>query len=234
MILRVLTFNVQHFENFNTDEIDFDAFAKAIKDINPDIIGMNEIRGLGSREDYQAQTEIMAEKLGYFGFFAKATEIGKGNPYGNAILSRFPIISAEVIPIPDPEVKSYDDYYETRCLLKAKLDVSGGLDVFVSHFGLNPDEHERADKTVCANVGGRCIFMGDLNVTPESHVLDGLRSILTDTANENDAMFTFPSNKPDRKIDYIFIGDGIKKISASVVPVVVSDHRPYLAELEIL
>lgn len=234
MKLKVVSFNVQHFENFNTGEIDYDSFAEAIRGIDADIIGLNEVRGLGSAIDYEAQAEIMAGKLGLHCFFAEAVKFAGANPYGNAILSRFPILSARVIPIPDPEPKACDGYYETRCMLKVTLDVAGGLDVYVSHFGLNRDEHENASDTVCGNVGGRCIFMGDLNVTPESDILDPIRNILEDTANDGEEMLSFPSDIPEKKIDYIFIGEGIRKISASILPLVVSDHRPYCAEFEIL
>lgn len=234
MIIRVVSFNVQHFENFNTGKIDFDGFAKVMSAFDADIIGLNEVRGKGESADYAAQAEIMAQKLGYHFYFAEAIKMGGKNPYGNAILSRYPILSAETIPIPDPEEKAYDGYYETRCILKAKIDIDGGLDVFVTHFGLNRDEHINCAETVCANAGGRCILMGDLNVTPENDILDGIRNILTDTANENDAMPSFPSDAPEKKIDYIFTGEGIKKVSAQILPVIISDHRPYLAELELL
>ena len=233
MKLKVLSFNVLHFENYKTGEIDFDFFADAIRKVDPDIVGFNEVHGLGVDPEYEAQAEIVAGKLGMHCFFAKATNIDGDNPFGNAILSKYPVLSAEIIHIPDPENPTGTDLYETRCILKVKLDVAGGLDVYVTHFGLNRDELEIASKTVCENVCGRCIFMGDLNVTPDNDILDPIKKILKDTANENEEMLSFPSDKPFKKIDYIFIGEGIKKISSSVLPMVVSDHRPYYAELEI-
>ena len=53
---------------------------------------------------------------------------------------KYPIASAETIPVPDPlkEGRVEGGYYETRCLLKARLEC--GLVVLVIHFGLNPDE----------------------------------------------------------------------------------------------
>lgn len=233
MKIKVLSFNVQHFENFNTGKIDYDAFAKTIKETGADIIGLNEVRGAGASEGYHPQLEIMAEKLGMYGYFAEAVRFNGVNPYGNAVLSKYPVLSSQTVLIPDPAVKKYDGYYETRCLLKVRIDVAGGLDVFVTHFGLNPDEHENAAKTICSNIGGKCILMGDFNVTPDSCYLDGIRKVLNDTANENEGMFSFPSDKPDKKIDYIFTGDGIEIISAGILPDVVSDHRPYYAELEV-
>lgn len=233
MIIKVLSFNVQHFCSFKTGEIDFDLFASAIRDTGADIIGLNEVRGKGERNDYEAQTEIIAEKLGYYYFFAKAIDVGGRNPYGNAFLSRYPILSAENIPIPDPVEKIAGNFYETRCLLKAKVDVCGGLDVLVTHFGLSPDEQVNAVGTVCSELTDRCILMGDFNVTPGNPVLGDIRKRLADTADGEGDMFSFPSDIPDRKIDYMFVSDGIKKVRSEILSLVVSDHRPYYSELDI-
>ena len=147
-----MSYNTQHCLNFITREIDFDIIADTIKKCEADIIGLQEIRDEGQDADYQSQAKIIAEKLGYqYYYFAEAIRVGGVNPYGNAIISRYPIISAETIRIPDPKTKKYDGHYESRCILKARIDAGNGLDVFVSHFGLNPDEQENAVETVVLN-----------------------------------------------------------------------------------
>ena len=40
---------------------------------------------------------------------------------------------------------------------------------------------------------------------------------------------SFPSDMPDRKIDYIFVSPDITVSDADIPPVVASDHRPYIA-----
>ena len=95
----------------------------------------------------------------------EAIRFGGKNPYGNALISRYPIISAETILILDPEVKEYDGYYEIRCLLKATIDVGGELNVLVNHFGLNLDEQTNAVNTVVAHIcPERCVLMCNLKV----------------------------------------------------------------------
>ena len=104
-----MSYNTQHCLNFITREIDFDIIADTIKKCDADIIGLQEIRDEGQNADYQSQAKIIAEKLGYhYYYFAEAICFGGVNPYGNAIISRYPIISAETIMIPDPEIKKYD------------------------------------------------------------------------------------------------------------------------------
>ena len=230
-----MSYNTQHCLNCMTGRIDFGAFAKVVADLGADIAGLQEIRSLGTDEkEYADQTGKLAELTGFNGYFAKAISFGGTEPYGNALLSRYPILSAQTILIPDPEPRMYKGYYETRCVLKAELDVPGGLTVLVSHFGLNPDEQENAVKTVESLItGSRTILMGDFNVKPDDMLLKPIREKLFDTAaafSVWDTGLSFPSWKPDRKIDYIFTSKDISVTGAEIPACVVSDHRPYIAD----
>lgn len=236
MNITVMSFNTQHCQNYITREIDYDVMADAIRTCGADIIGLNEMRGEGIDEDFDPQVQILAEKLGYYYYFAKAIDVGKApNPYGNGLLSRFPIKDAVTIPVPDPEKKAGGRYYESRCLLKAELEVGEGLTVCVTHFGLNADEQENAAATVVANLAPtRCVLMGDFNVTPKKPVLDPIRAVMFDTAELFDEpKLSFPSDKPNCKIDYMFTSKDIKVLKADIPAIVASDHRPYTAELEL-
>ena len=122
MSITVMSFNTQSCHNFLTHEINYEIFVDAITRSGADIIGLNEIRGAGSDPEYQAQAKILAEKLGFHFYFAKAIDVGTKGPYGNALLSRYPIVKAETILIPDPSPRKYTGPYETRCLLKAQVD----------------------------------------------------------------------------------------------------------------
>lgn len=175
--------------------------------------------------------ELIAEKLGFHYYFAEAIRFDDKNPYGNALISRYPIISAETILIPDPQIKEYDGYYETRCLLKATIDVGDGLNVLVSHFGLNPDEHQNAVKTIVSNLSvERCVLMGDFNVQPDNPVWAPIRAQLYDTAHTfASPKLSFPSDVPNVKIDYIFVSRDLAVSCADIPEVMASDHRPHTA-----
>lgn len=239
MKLKVMVYNVCSGHNFNNDKIlNIRDAGQVIKKYSPDIIGLNEIRGLGHVDKFFTdQAKTLGEMLGYYFYFAKAIDIEGHGPYGNALLSRFPILSADTILIEDPLDKSEEGYYETRCILKAKLDILDGLNVYVSHFGLvgseqinavqKVSEHIRADK-------GSLIFMGDLNMQPDNKKLAPIFELLKDTATINKAeLLTFPSDSPDRKIDYIFTSKDISTLSAKAPAETTSDHRPYIAEIEL-
>lgn len=233
--LTVCSFNIQHCCYFPEKRIDYKPFIASIRSLSPDLLGLNEVRGEGSGEGFDPQTHILSEGCGMTGVFAKAIDVGDKGPYGNAFLSKHPILSYEIIPIPDPSPRGYSGYYETRCLLKTVVSVGGiPLTVLVCHFGLNPDEQENAVKTVLANLPDRrCVLMGDFNVTPDRSVLSPLRARLTDATSlrPDEAFPTFPSDAPDRRIDYIFVSPDLSVRSVTVPPLVVSDHRPILASI---
>lgn len=238
MNIKIMSFNVQHCLNYLTQKIDYAVMVDAIKQCQADVVGLNEIYGFPPTEDYtRPEIEELAEMLGYYVYFARAIDITPGKPYGNALVSKYPILSAETIAIPNPQIPNPRTAYsyEPRCVLKAKLDVGNGLHVLVTHFGLNPDEQILAAQTVQNSMeDSRCVLMGDFNLTPESQLLVPIRARLNDAADLFSAdLLSFPSDNPDRKIDYIFATPDVKILSADIPAIIASDHRPHTAVIEI-
>lgn len=232
--MKIMSFNTQHCLNFLSNKIDFDAVASAIRELNPDIVGFNEMRDEGPDIEYEKQTAILSELTGMkYHYFAKAIEFGDGNPYGNSFISKLPIISAKTILVPDPNPKTGTGYYETRCLLKAVLE--GGITVLVIHFGLNEDEQKNAVDTILKNLEDeKCILMGDFNARPDNEILKPIRERMKDTAECFDKpLLSFPSDNPKVKIDYIFVSNDIEVITADIPEVIVSDHRPHTAIVKV-
>ena len=230
--MKIMSFNTQHCKNFITKEIDFQVMAEAIRQCGAEIVALNEMYNQGEDPTFQDQVAELAKltDMPYY-YFAKAIDVGGNNPYGNGFLSKYPLESVETVKIPDPEVRAYKRYYETRCLLKAKIE--GGLTVLVTHFGLNPDEQENAVRTVLANLTDeKCILMGDFNVSPDAEVLRPIRERMTDAADAFDEpKLSFPSDTPRVKIDYIFVSPDIKVTASDIPAIVASDHRPHTAEI---
>ena len=230
--MKVLTYNVQHCRSYLRDVIDIPAVADAIRGYDADIVGLNEMYGKGTKPQFTAQIEALAHLADYpYHFFAKAIDFKGINPYGNGFLSRVKIAHAEVIPVPDPDPRGYDGYYETRCLFKAELE--NGVTVLVTHFGLNPDEQENSVKTILPHLKSeKCILMGDFNVTPDNPVLAPIYARMKDTAEAfAEPKLSWPSDKPDQKIDSIFVSPDAKVISADIPADMTSDHRPHIAQI---
>ena len=233
--MKIMSFNTQHCRNYIEDGIDFNIMADAIKNVGADIVGLNEMYGEGDLPQFTDQVGTLSEMTGLNSYyFAKAIDVGEGNnPYGNGLISRYPIAEAQTIIVPDPEERTGDEGYETRCLLKAKLQ--NGLNILVIHFGLNPDEQINAVKTVIENLPEeKTILMGDFNVTPDDEVLAPIRERLRDTADLfTEEKLSYPSDVPEKKIDYIFVTPDIEVIGADIPTIVASDHRPHIAEINI-
>ena len=231
--MKIMSFNTQHCKNYLEQKIDYEIMARAICSQGADIVGLNEIYNGAERVDFVDQVQRLSELTGLtYHYFAEATMLRGINSYGNGFLSRVPIVSAETIAIPDPTERKYNGYYETRCLLKVKLE--NGYTVLVTHFGLNPDEQQNAVDTIVAHLASeKCILMGDFNVRPDNDILAPIRARMRDAADKLQGNgYTFPSDAPSRKIDYIFLSPDIELSEAEIPEVIASDHRPHTATID--
>ena len=90
--MKIVSFNTQHCLYYIEKKIDFQVYADAIKSMDAYIVGLNEMRGKGTRADFEDQTAILSELTGMkHYYFAKAIDVGGENPYGNAIISKYSI-----------------------------------------------------------------------------------------------------------------------------------------------
>ncbi len=240
--MKIMTFNIQHGLDYNrvlsenAHIIDLKAVADTIRAQGADLCGLNEVNGAGADEVYTAQAQTIAGHLGWNYYFAEAIRFKGTNPYGNALVTRWPILKAETIGIPDPEVKDEDAYYETRCILKALVDADGTpLTVLVVHIGLAKAEARNAVATllsVLSEITGPVVLMGDFNLQPDDPILAPLLAVMDDTADKlTGCRLSFPSNKSEIKIDYILSREMTCE-TAEIPQIVVSDHCPYTAVFE--
>lgn len=235
MKVRIMSYNIQSCHEFYSRRVQVDHIVKVIKDLNADIVGLNEVRGKGTADDYQPQAELIARELGMYYYFAKAIDF-KGGPYGNALISKYPLSGCGTFLIDDAPRDSGDKYFETRCVLKAHADVGMGVDLLVTHFGLNLSEQRLAVKKVVelsSGLTGQAVLMGDFNCEPSDEVLGPIYERFDDTAPKGTKVPTFSSDNPRIKIDYMFTKGPIKTLKAWAENVIASDHLPYIADLEI-
>ena len=236
MKITVMSYNTQHCMNYHTRAIDFDAFAAVIRESGADIVGLQEMRGQGTSEGYTAQAKTLAEKLGFYYYFAQAMDMGGlGDPYGNAVLSRFPILKAETVLLPYVK-ESGSPYPEDRALLIAEVGIEGKpFFVNVTHLGVMPLEWAGALEIIRPRLKNeRCVLMGDFNFTPENELLAPLNRDMQDTADFFPAeRLSFSSDKPFERIDYMYASKDLKILSAEIPAIVLSDHRPYVVTMEV-
>ena len=155
MKLRIGTYNILHGADFprklktGEDVVDLALCAESIRQMSPDICGLNEVRNQENVMGLCHQARALAEKLGMYYAYAPAIDHA-GGIYGNALLSRFPIIAMMAHPLQVPQSERVAGRrYENRVILEARLDLGGReLGVFVTHFGLHEDEIQLAAKTI--------------------------------------------------------------------------------------
>lgn len=257
MKLKIMSYNIaggRSFE-FGPDyrpiihaEAQYGAYIKAQQ---PDICGLNEVDYKLPRSGRVEMAKLIGDVAGYESAFAPAVSFinkyGIGT-YGNGFVSKHKIKLSETYPIPDPTDKTGDPentYYESRAVLHALVEIGGkDIDVFVSHFGLAPSEAKNAVMTMAALIKqakNPVIVMGDFNLTPDSPLLDPIRELLVDTFDvyPTKNVTTCPSstkywpNNDYGKLDYIFVSPDIKVEKVEIPELVLSDHKPYIAYIEI-
>ncbi len=233
MKLRIMTFNIRGCKNYVTNKKDYESIIKIIKKYNPDIIGLNEV--FGSIFTNNNQAKIISKKLNNYSYFGKSTRI-MFRKYGNAIISKYPIINSKVINIPNPKIKNGNNLYEDRSILNTTININENkINVLITHLGLNIDEQENGinelNKYLDSN---KTIIMGDFNMEPSSNLLNELnyRFNSSDKFLE-DNRCSFPSINPINKLDYIFTSKDIKILDSSIKTDIASDHLPYIVDIEI-
>lgn len=246
MKLRIATYNVAscHAHYNYSEENPKAPFAindviEAIKSLDADICGLNELDSKNGRTEYVDQLGEIKSALNYDGFFSKSIDL-RGGEYGNGVITKLPILEMERIAIPDPEVKEAGKPYESRSIAKIKLDVAGGLTVLVTHVGLMDSEKVKAIDTLCEvidSVDTPVVLMGDFNMEPDHPLFEKIRARLQDThklldGGNYNTYATHPS-KRNFLIDYIFVSKEITPISLEKPDIRVSDHFPLVLTVEI-
>lgn len=240
MHMRIMTFNIQHCARHQNhldkqpECIDPATMTAVIEEVNPVICGLNEVRGRGKTAGYTAQTETMAALLGWHGVFGRSIYVGGTEPYGNAIVAKYPIEEMQVIHIPDPVIVTESRWVESRSILRCRFDIDGGFVVYQSHFGLAPEEQEHAASLAHQLLAAEplpAVLMGDFNMEPDNPLLAPLFRDF-DSANVRLAgQKTFPSHDPNIMIDYIFANKRVQIENCGIRPGIASDHLPVWADI---
>lgn len=267
MKLQIMTYNIASGRCYQKDTditpegsapVDLSQCTEVIRRVSPDVCGLNEINHYeqgylqrrGLTKTAADQPRFLAEQTGLsHHFFGQAIRWESRGAYGNAVISKYPIMEARSVPIPDPEFYDEPDkYYETRAITKAKLDIAGGITVMQIHVGLAVSEAQNAVVTLCREIDeteGPIIVMGDFNMCPNNFLLDRIRQRLTEVTPKGEGyVHSFPSwtheanipqdlkNCPYCKLDYIFVSRHFTALDCEVLKERASDHMPMIATLD--
>ena len=234
--LTVVTYNIHHGEG--VDEL-YSAIriARTLEQYKPDLVALQEVDMGTNRTEGDLQVNIIANHLGMFYVFGKTIDY-IGGEYGNAILSKYPIISTQNSDI-SPGITS-----ERRGLLRATIDIGfRTLKFYSTHFGIMDEEQsyhsKRLGKVFKQSMNNEpIIFCGDLNAEPYSVQLTLLMNQFIDLGSRfRSTANTYPTPLMTRRIDYILINKQVKPFYYSVpvdaLSAVASDHLPVVAKVRI-
>jgi endonuclease/exonuclease/phosphatase family metal-dependent hydrolase len=160
--------------------------------------------------------------------------------WGNAILSRYPILGYSRYELPPR------DLFILRGFIVALIDVGKGqeLKVIATHFhhveGQSEIRQLQSDAiyTFINKIdNNNIILLGDLNAEPsdpEISMLYQARFIDTVKSMDPQIAYTFASDNPQRRIDYILVSSDLaRKIETVRIPLsTASDHLPVVAVIK--
>jgi endonuclease/exonuclease/phosphatase family metal-dependent hydrolase len=233
--LRVLSYNIHHSEG-GDGKVDLGRIARVINDAHPDLVALQEVDSGTKRTAGVDQPRRLAE-LTKLEFVFGDNISYEGGRYGNAVLSRFPIVRHKNHPLPS--------HYkgEQRGVLEVEARLPNGrppLVFYATHFdyrgnydGERMESARLVNQLVAQRPDATAILAGDLNATPESKPLTELA-----TAWGRDPRLspTYPAASPASQIDHVLFrpADRWRVVESRVInEAVASDHRPLLVVLEL-
>jgi endonuclease/exonuclease/phosphatase family metal-dependent hydrolase len=207
--------------------IDLEGLADTIEAQAPDVIALQEVtRG----QLVNGSTDILSwlsYRLGMPYYFAPAT-----TGYGNALLSRIPVVSWDYGPLPRVEA-------EPRSYVRVQLDVGEPVNVFVTHLN-HQNERNRIPQVerllAVWDSTPRALIVGDLNALPQSTeimMIEDAGFISAQDVTGNGELFTFHALVADRRIDWIFGTPDIAFDDFAIPQVTASDHLPLVVTVRV-
>lgn len=234
--VKVLSFNILHGATTKGD-FDLDAIAKVISDADPDFVALQEVDYKTKRaKGYDLTTEL--------GLRTKMTSIfGRtfyydGGEFGEALLSKHTFVSSRTIPLPY-QIGAPHIILEVTTVLPSKDTIAFGgthLDYKTS----DVDRVMQAEKIneVIQSAKYPTILAGDFNDVPNSKAINIIEEVMGHSYDKDNPEFTWPSDRPKVKIDYVFFypkKEKWKVIRTEVIQdSISSDHCAFLSTLQLI
>jgi endonuclease/exonuclease/phosphatase family metal-dependent hydrolase len=253
--LSLLTFNIAHgrglspIQGLTTARMirnNLLKISKLLQRLGPDVVALQEIDECSRWAGNFDHLDYLRLHAGYpyavFGINNRRKGL-LNLCYGNAFLSKHPIVEAETIVFGQSKVGE-------KGFLFVEIDVGGQRVPFVNlHLHYRSKEHRfvQTDRLLAwlrdkqkerrATWAVPPIVCGDLN--NPGHGSDATASLLSHLSDYGDYILhpkvgrTFPSPLPSRLLDFVFLPHGCTEVKSHVVRSFLSDHRPVMVEFAI-
>ena len=238
--LRVLCYNV-HWCKGTDGKYDVERLADVINKAKPDLVALQEVDVGVKRSGRVHDVRELSKLTGLAARFGP-TQHYEGGLFGNAVMTRLPILDVAIHPLPYTESTAERTTYPRGAIAVTMQGPDGKPLRFVStHFQHNVPEDRLAEAKAINKLfagdgdGLRTILAGDMNAVPDAAPVTELLKKWTN-AIDDAATPTAPATKPRSRIDYVFFRESsqFRVVESKVIPEsIASDHRPVLAVLEI-
>ncbi|MGY1812140.1 endonuclease/exonuclease/phosphatase family protein [Blastococcus sp. SYSU D00820] len=245
--VRLVTFNTHHGVG-DDDRHDLPRLAKVLAATEADVICLQEVdRRFGDRSEDVDQALLLSRALDMQLAWAPSIDEPRGDgdrrQYGNAVLSRLPVLVSDVHRLPGGG--------EPRSALRTLLELDGGtLWVTATHLTTR-SAAERAEQAAAlaalhTDAMAAGVVVGDFNARPDADELAALRErfgdaweLAHDRGDQAGWRFwhagdglTHPAGAPHRRIDQVWVSPGVTVASARVLDAAgASDHLPVVVDL---
>lgn len=251
--MRLATFNILHGRSLTDDRVDADRFATAVRALDADVLGLQEVDHDQERSARLDLTSVAAEAMGAreHRFVAALSgtpgatwtaATGEDHPgsaaYGVALLSRHPVRSWEVVRLAAlpgrapmrlhgarfPRLVSDEPRVAVCAVVETPV---GDLSVATTHLsfvhGWNVVQLRRVVKAL-----GSCprprVLLGDLNMSPATaRRASGMTCAVSAP--------TFPVGAPTRQLDHVLVDGLTGPFVGTALETPLSDHRALVVEV---
>ncbi len=193
-----------------------------------DVAGLQEVDAGSLRSGFINQTKYLADRAGFPVWHHQLNRrVGKIARASNGLLSRLPVAAVDEHRLPGT--------FPGRGALWVRFAAEDRDWVLVvAHLALG----RRARESQLAEIAERladwplAIVMGDFNASLEAAEIQRFMGRTT-LSPPDDSPLTFPSWRPQRALDHIFVTPGLKVERYGVVDTTLSDHRPVAMTLRV-
>ncbi|WP_133257498.1 endonuclease/exonuclease/phosphatase family protein [Paenibacillus montanisoli] len=219
--MRVMTYNIRHGKGMD-GQTNLRRLVEEIAKANADVVTLQGVDRFLPQSGFKDQLKKLAKQLRMYSCFSPSVNLLIVQ-YGNAILSRYPIISKEI--------KYIGGSIERRSALTARLQIGEeSVTVLNTHLGVHTKERMKQIPILwdaLNKLERPAIIAGDFNMEMDDPLMKQLKSRWQKIALQK----KHSTEDNGGEIDHIFVNMLIEQASAWVQPSDVSDHYPVIAEL---
>ncbi len=192
-----------------------------------DLVGLQEVDSGSLRSGFVDQTEYLAHQAGFTYWFRQVNRrLGKLAQHSNRVLSR--VLPSDIVEHKLPGLPG-----RGAMLMEFKTSEKP-LGICIMHLALGRRARMRQLSYVSELVShySHLVMMGDFNCECGSQEFRFLLD-KTDLRGPSCDMMTFPSWRPNRKLDHILASPSLRLAKAEVLNYAHSDHLPISVEVEL-